>query len=56
MRRSGQVRLFPKLPHACGYYADRTAPNLVLDPAAPTLDPLYGPALERGFSRPGAHL
>ena len=56
MRRTDQVRLFQTLPHACGYYADRTAQNLVLDPAAPQLDQLYGPALERGFRRAGGHL
>lgn len=56
MSRSDQVRLFQTLPHACGYYADRTAQNLVLDPAAPQLDQLYGPALERGFRRAGGHL
>jgi arginyl-tRNA--protein-N-Asp/Glu arginylyltransferase len=56
MRRSDQVRLFQTLPHGCGYYADRTAQNLVLDPAAPNLDQLYGPALERGFRRAGGHL
>lgn len=56
MRRTDQVRLFQTLPHACGYYAERTAQNLVLDPAAPQLDQLYGPALERGFRRAGGHL
>ncbi len=56
MRRNDQVRLFQTLPHACGYYAERTAQNLVLDPAAPNLDQLYGPALERGFRRAGGHL
>lgn len=56
MRRTDPVRLFQTLPHACGYYAERTAQNLVLDPAAPNLDQLYGPALERGFRRAGGHL
>lgn len=54
--RSDRVRLFQTLPHACGYFADRTAQNLVIDPAAPQLDQLYGPALERGFRRAGGHL
>ncbi|MEW9571076.1 arginyltransferase [Rhodanobacter sp. Si-c] len=54
--RSEHVRLFQTLPHACGYYAERTAQNLVIDPAAPQLDRLYGPALERGFRRAGGHL
>ena len=54
--RSGQVRLFQTLPHPCGYFAERSAQNLVIDPAAPQLDVLYGPALERGFRRAGGHL
>ncbi|MGP1665919.1 MAG: arginyltransferase [Rhodanobacter sp.] len=54
--RSEHVRLFQTLPHACGYFPDRTAQNLVLDPAAPQLDKLYGPALERGFRRAGGQL
>lgn len=54
--RHDPVRLFQTLPHACGYYAGRIAQNLVIDPAAPQLDALYGPALERGFRRAGSHL
>jgi len=56
MRAEPTIRLFQTLPHACGYYADRTAQNLVIDPAAPQLDKLYGPALEQGFRRAGGHL
>ena len=54
--RSEHVRLFQTLPHTCGYYPERTAQSLVLDPTAPNLRPLYGPALERGFRRAGGHL
>ena len=54
--RSDRVRLFQTLPHACGYFPGRIAQNLVIDPAAPQLDQLYGPALERGFRRAGGHL
>ena len=54
--RSDNVRLFQTLPHACGYFGERTAQNLVIDPAAPQLDQLYGTALERGFRRAGGHL
>jgi arginine-tRNA-protein transferase len=54
--RSDHVRLFQTLPHACGYFPERTAQNLVLDPAAPDLRQLYGPALARGFRRAGGHL
>ncbi|QDE38772.1 arginyltransferase [Luteibacter pinisoli] len=51
-----RVRLFQTLPHACGYFAERTAQNLVVDPGAPNLDKLYGPALAKGFRRAGGHL
>jgi len=54
--RSDRIRLFQTLPHDCGYYDDRTAQNLVIDPAAPQLEQLYGFALERGFRRAGGHL
>lgn len=53
---SDRVRLFQTLPHTCGYYAERTAQNLVVDPGAPHLDRLYGPALAKGFRRAGGHL
>ncbi|TCV91313.1 arginine-tRNA-protein transferase [Luteibacter rhizovicinus] len=53
---SDRVRLFQTLPHACGYYDDRTAQNLVVDPGAPNLDRLYGGALAKGFRRAGGHL
>jgi len=51
-----RVRLFQTLPHSCGYYAERTAQNLVVDPGAPHLDRLYAPALAKGFRRAGGHL
>jgi arginyl-tRNA--protein-N-Asp/Glu arginylyltransferase len=54
--RSDHVRLFQTLPHSCGYFAGRTAQNLVIDPAAPQLDRLYGAALDHGFRRAGGHL
>ncbi len=54
--RSDRVRLFLTLPHACGYFPDRAAQNLVLDPAAPNLDRLYAGALGKGFRRAGGHL
>lgn len=56
MRSEPTIRLFQTLPHACGYFAERTAQNLVIDPGAPQLDRLYGAALEQGFRRAGGHL
>jgi leucyl-tRNA---protein transferase len=54
--RSDSVRLFQTLPHACGYYSDRTAQNLVIDPSSPNLDRIYPLTLARGFRRAGGHL
>lgn len=50
------IRVFQTLDHACGYFPDRSARNLVLDPVSPALPPLYGRALERGFRRSGGHV
>ena len=54
--RSQTVRLFQTLPHACGYFAERTAQNLVIDPAAPDIAALYDNALARGYRRAGSHV
>lgn len=54
--KSDVVRLFQTLPHECGYYAGRTAQNLVIDPSAPHLATVYGLALARGFRRAGGHV
>ncbi|HET9034044.1 MAG TPA: arginyltransferase [Dokdonella sp.] len=54
--RSDVVRLFQTLPHTCGYYAERTAQNLVIDPSSPHLDQLYEIALSRGYRRAGGHV
>jgi arginine-tRNA-protein transferase len=39
--RSDVVRLFQTLPHPCGYFSDRTAQNIVIDPSAPQLPQIY---------------
>jgi leucyl-tRNA---protein transferase len=54
--RSDVVRLFQTLPHACGYYAERTAQNLVIDPSSPQLTQLYELGLQRGYRRAGGHV
>ena len=54
--RSELVRLFQTLPHPCGYYADRTAQNLVIDPACEHLPQIYDAALTKGFRRAGGHV
>ncbi len=54
--KSEVIRLFQTLPHACGYYAERTAQNLVIDPAAPQLPQIYDVALGKGYRRAGGHV
>src|SRR5262249_41598484 len=47
---------FQTLPHACGYFAQRTAQNLVIDPASPHLTQIYEAALSKGYRRAGGHV
>lgn len=47
------VRMFRTGTHACGYWADREARDLVLDPRDPRLPQLYAQALDWGFRRSG---
>ncbi len=54
--RSEVVRLFQTLDHRCGYFPDRLARNLVIDPLAPNLPGVYDHALARGFRRAGGHV
>ncbi|MDR3385657.1 MAG: arginyltransferase [Rudaea sp.] len=54
--KSEIVRLFQTLPHPCGYFSERTARNLVIDPASPHLAQIYDAALLRGFRRAGGHV
>lgn len=54
--RSDVVRLFQTLPHPCGYFGERTAQNLVIDPSAPELPRIYDLAVQRGYRRAGGHI
>jgi arginine-tRNA-protein transferase len=54
--RSDVVRLFQTLPHPCGYFAERTAQNIVIDPSAPQLPNIYDVAVQRGYRRAGGHV
>jgi arginyl-tRNA--protein-N-Asp/Glu arginylyltransferase len=54
--KSDLIRVFQTLEHPCGYFADRAARNLVIDPLARGLPQVYGTALERGFRRSGGHV
>ena len=47
------VRMFRTGTLACGYWADREARDLVLDPRDPRLPQLYPMALDWGFRRSG---
>jgi leucyl-tRNA---protein transferase len=47
------LRLFHSGAHPCGYFADRTARDLVLDPRDTRLPQLYPMALDWGFRRSG---
>lgn len=48
------VKLYLSVEHTCGYYAERVAQNVVVDPAAPAQRQLYDSAIESGFRRAGA--
>ena len=54
--KSDLIRVFQTLEHPCGYYPERSARNLVIDPLARALPQVYGTALERGFRRSGGHV
>ena len=54
--RSEIVRLLKTLEHPCGYYAERVAQNLVIDPVATNIGTLYHAALTQGFRRAGGHV
>lgn len=47
------LRLFHTGGHACGYWPDRAARDLVLDPRDPRLGAIYPQALAWGFRRSG---
>ena len=50
---SDDLRLFQTGEHPCGYWPDRQARDLVLDPNDPRLDTVYPLALGWGFRRSG---
>jgi arginine-tRNA-protein transferase len=50
---SEELRLFHTGDHACGYWPQRSARDLVLDPRDPRLPAFYPTALDWGFRRSG---
>ncbi len=56
MGNQANIRVYQTVEHACGYWPDRNARDLVLDPLDPSLPSLYGTALAMGFRRSGNHV
>jgi len=50
------IRVYLTQGHACGYWPDRQARDLVLDPQDPALGAVYESALTLGFRRSGRHV
>ncbi|HAI59312.1 MAG TPA: arginyltransferase [Xanthomonadaceae bacterium] len=50
------IRVYLTQAHLCGYWPDRQARDLVLDPQEPALAALYEQALAMGFRRSGRHV
>ena len=50
------MRVYLTQAHDCGYWPDRLARDLVLDPDDPALAAVYEPALAMGFRRSGRHV
>jgi leucyl-tRNA---protein transferase len=53
---AASIRLYQTAEHPCGYWHDRAARDLVLDPRDSQLASLYAGALAMGFRRSGQHV
>src|SRR5688500_5925998 len=53
LQEADRLKLFHSGEHPCGYWPQRTARDLVLDPRDPRLPQLYPMALDWGFRRSG---
>lgn len=56
MATPNRVQLFATVPHACGYYPQRLARNIVVDPSDPSLPRVYEHALTQGYRRSGGQV
>lgn len=56
MQQVASIRLFQTGTHRCGYYAEREARDLLLDPHDANLPQAYPTALASGFRRSGEHV
>ncbi|MBW8366597.1 MAG: arginyltransferase [Arenimonas sp.] len=50
------IRLFQTVEHACGYWPERLARDLIVDPTDPQLPSVFARALAMGFRRSGGHV
>lgn len=50
------IRLFQTVEHACGYWPERLARDLIVDPTDPQLPSVFARALSMGFRRSGGHV
>lgn len=50
------IRLFLTADHPCGYFPERRARDLLLDPHDPRMPVAYDQALGMGFRRSGSHI
>jgi arginine-tRNA-protein transferase len=56
MGEQSDIRIYQTIERPCGYWPERIARDLVLDPVDPLLPSLYEPALGMGFRRSGRHV
>lgn len=56
MRHQRGIRVFQTAEHACGYWPERNARDVVLDPSDATLPDIYPQSLAMGFRRSGGHV
>lgn len=56
MTAARRIAMFQSAPHPCGYWPERVARDVLLDPRDPALPALYAAALAQGFRRSGGHV
>lgn len=56
IERAASARFYLTPGHGCGYFDDREAATLLLDPAEAPSSTIYGTLSESGFRRGGPHL
>lgn len=56
MTAASSIRIYQTAEHPCGYWPDRRARDIVLDPDSRALPVVYPAALAQGFRRSGGHV